>query len=65
MPKNLSGMKVKCPNPNCGYTWYYKGSNPVTSCPRCGYRTRVTPSRQISTQGGDALLPERKSDRLI
>ena len=59
----MSGIKAICSH--CGHTWTYTGPNDVTSCPACGWRVRVRSAQKISTQGGDALLPERKSDRLI
>ena len=61
--KNTTGMKVQCNH--CGYTWYYQGDKDVTSCPNCGYRVRIRPARKISTPAGDALLTDRKRERLI
>ena len=63
MPRNTSGIKLQCGND--GYTWYYTGDKDVTSCPRCGWRVRVRPARKINTPAGDALITERKRDRLI
>ena len=61
--RNESGIKLQCPN--VGYTWYYQGDADVTSCHRCGWRGRIRPSRKIATPAGDALLTDRKRERLI
>lgn len=59
----MSGIKAFCKH--CGHTWIYTGPNDVTSCPVCAWRVRVRARQKIITQGGDALLPEHKRDRLI
>lgn len=63
MPRNKSGLKLRCGH--CGYGWFYRGDKNVTSCPICGWRVRARPARRIATPGGDALLTEKKRDRLI
>jgi len=61
--RNESGLKVQCGN--CGYVWFYSGSNSVTSCPRCGWRVRISSPQRINTPASDALITERRNDRLI
>ena len=61
--RNVSGLLIQCSH--CGYSWYYNGNADVTSCPQCGYRVRIRPSRRISTPAGDALLGNQKRERLI
>jgi len=63
MPRNTRGIKLQCGH--CGYAWFYTGDRDVTSCPNCGWRVRVRPAQKISTPAGDALLTDRKRDRLI
>jgi predicted nucleic acid-binding Zn-ribbon protein len=61
--KNTQGLKIQCNN--CGYVWFYGSDKPVTSCPRCGYRVRISSPQRINTPASDALITERKNDRLI
>ena len=61
--RNVSGIAIQCGH--CGYRWYYQGDADVTSCPKCGWRVRIRPARRISTPAGDALITDRKRERLI
>ena len=57
--RNTSGIKLQCSND--GYTWFYQGNADVTSCPKCGWRVRVHPSKQAVT-GAGAI---KKQDSLL
>jgi hypothetical protein len=63
MPRNTSGIKLQCPND--GYVWFYQGDKDVTSCPSCGWRVRVNAPQRINTPASDALITERRGERLI
>jgi predicted nucleic acid-binding Zn-ribbon protein len=51
--RNESGMKIQCSH--CGYTWLTQSERSVTSCPNCGWRVRLAPSRrgEINQPAGD------------
>ena len=61
--RNESGLKIQCSH--CGYTWFYNGGNDVTSCPKCGWRVRIRRSTRLNIPASDALVTERKNERLI
>ena len=61
--RNESGMKIQCGH--CGYTWFYNGGSDITSCPHCGWRVRIAAPRRINTPASNALVTERRNDRLI
>lgn len=43
--------RLKCPNPNCGYTWNYKGNADFfTSCPNCRANVKVNQTPNKNTQ---------------
>ena len=46
--RNMQGMRLSCNH--CGYAWLYGGNSHVTSCPRCGWRVRIsaTPTPYLS-----------------
>ena len=37
--RNESGTRLKCHT--CGWSWFYQGSNAITSCPHCKATVRV------------------------
>jgi len=61
--KNISGTRIQCLH--CGYTWYTQSQADVTSCPRCGWRVRLRPSRRVSVPASRALMTERPRGPLI
>ena len=61
--RNTTGMLVQCNH--CGYTWYTQSQAEVTSCPRCGWRVRLRPSRRYNVPAGRALTTARPREPLI
>lgn len=61
--KNLSGMRVQCNH--CGYTWYTKSTESVTSCPKCGWRVRIRPAKRQNVPTRRALTTDRPREPLI
>ena len=61
--RNLSGLRIQCGH--CGYAWFYSGTADITSCPKCGWRVRISAPRRINTPAADALITDRKRERLI
>ena len=42
MPDNEDVIKLTCANPNCNYSWEYKGQNPFyATCPRCLNKVKI------------------------
>jgi len=36
MTINRRDISIKCPNPECGYPWYYSGKSVIyATCPSC------------------------------
>ena len=61
--KNLSGTRIQCNH--CGYTWYTQSQEDVTSCPKCGWRVRIRPSRRRSIPARQSLTGSRPREPLI
>lgn len=61
--RNENGMKIQCSH--CGYVWLTNSEQAITSCPKCGWRVRLRTSQRINTPASDALITERRNDRLI
>lgn len=65
--KNETGMKVQCPNKNCGYVWLTNSEQAITSCPKCGFRTRLRRNTRINQNPGnfssETTLPEQQAPK--
>ena len=60
---NTKGMRIQCQH--CGYVWNTQSQEDVTSCPKCGWRVRLRPSRRKSVPASQALTTSRERRSLL